>query len=67
MTLSPTISFLYRLHVSQRGPNCALLCLWWHGAVNAKVASTDNAFLHANIVTDCPSLQSLEKSGTLLF
>ena len=31
---------LYRLHVSQHGPNCALLCLWWGfsgwcGAVNA--------------------------------
>lgn len=54
-------SFLSRAHASQRAPNYSLLCLRWHRAVKAMVASATNAFLRAGILIDCPSLHILGK------
>lgn len=53
------ISFFYIVHASHRGPNCALLYLQWHWAVNATVASCAKPFLHASILMDCPSLHRM--------
>lgn len=53
------IAFFNTVHASHRGSNCALLYLQWHRAVNATVASSAKAFLHASILIDCPSLHRM--------